>query len=159
MKKNFFTCCLLMLLSFSVNSVYAQNRVVISKQMMRLYVISSNSDTLLVAPVGCGVNYGDKTQEGDKKTPEGNFSVCQIQDSSTWTHDFKDGYGVRNGAYGPWFIRLEVPGFKGIGIHGTCIPASIGTRCSEGCIRLHNSDLVKLKNYVSVGTKCTILPD
>ncbi len=154
-----FTYCLLTLLSFNLNSIYAQNRIVISKNLLRLYVISCDSDTLLDVPVGCGLNYGNKSRVNDKKTPEGTFSVCQIQDSSTWIHDFKDGYGVRKGAYGPWFIRLQVPGFTGIGIHGTCIPSSIGTRCSEGCIRLHNADLEKLKSYINVGTKCTILPD
>ncbi len=63
------------------------------------------------------------------------------------------------GAYGPWLIRLKVPGFTDIGIHGTCFPNSIGTRCSEGCNRIHNTDPTKLKSYIHVGTMCTILPD
>ena len=43
-----------------------------------------------------------------------------------------------------------------IGIHGTHDPSSIGTRASEGCIRLNNKDLETLKPYVKVGTKVVI---
>lgn len=44
----------------------------------------------------------------------------------------------------------------GIGIHGTHDPASIGKRASEGCIRLENSQVETLKQFVSVGTKVVI---
>ena len=44
----------------------------------------------------------------------------------------------------------------GIGIHGTHDPASIGTRASEGCIRLENSQVEALKKLVCVGTKVVI---
>lgn len=106
-----------------------------------------------------GKNYGNKTKAGDKKTPEGTFTICSIENSSCWKHDFKDGKGLRKGAYGPYFFRLKVPKFNSIGIHGTCLPESIGTRSSEGCIRLNNSDLQKLKAFVFVGMKCIIKND
>lgn len=92
------------------------------------------------------------------KTPEGLFSVQQIQDASAWTHDFGDGKGEIRGAYGSHFIRLKTPGHRGIGIHGTHDPASIGTRATEGCVRLNNSDLLELvKKYVYVGMPVVIL--
>lgn len=137
----------------------AQNKIIVSKAKFRLYVVSAKGDTLCNFPCGVGRNYGDKKVSGDCKTPEGKFRVQQIQNSSAWTHDFKDGHGSREGAYGPWFIRLSVPGFSGIGIHGTCFPESIGTRCTEGCVRLHNEDLLKLKQYVQVGMECIIEKD
>lgn len=124
-----------------------------------LYVMSQKGDTLYSAPVGLGTNYGNKTRRGDRKTPEGVFSISQIQNSTKWTHDFKDGHGIRKGAYGPWFFRLKVPRNSSIGIHGTCFPNSIRTRCSEGCIRMYNEDITELKKYIKVGMKCTILPD
>ena len=65
---------------------------------------------------------------------------------------------MRN-AYGPWFLRLDVPGFNDIGIHGTHLPESIGSRATEGCIRLTNDDITDLKGRVKVGTVVTILPD
>lgn len=126
---------------------------------MTLYVEDTHGDTIEVMPCAIGKNWGDKKKTGDKKTPEGTFKVVKIQDSRKWTHDFKDGYGERKGAYGTWFFRLKVPGFTGIGIHGTCFPESIGKRSSEGCIRLSNSDIIKLKKYVSVGMLCIIEKD
>lgn len=62
------------------------------------------------------------------------------------------------GAYGPRFIRLVTPGFSGIGIHGTHDPASIGTRASEGCIRLANENADSLARMVTVGTVVVITP-
>lgn len=139
--------------------IYAQNFIAISKHELRLCVINDKNDTLFSAPIGVGSNYGNKTKVGDRKTPEGIFNIIQIQNSSKWTHDFKDGFGIRKGAYGPYFIRLKVPKFSGIGIHGTCFPEQIGTRCSEGCIRLSNNDILKLKSFVFVGMKCIIEKD
>ncbi len=45
------------------------------------------------------------------------------------------------------------------GIHGTPFPESIGTRATEGCIRLRNEDITDLKGRVRVGTTVIILPD
>ena len=47
--------------------------------------------------------------------------------------------------------KYREPGNKGIGIHGTHDPLSIGTRATEGCIRLNNNDLVELVNVVRPG--------
>ena len=141
------------------SSIHSQNKIVISKQMFMLFVVNSKSDTLFSAPIGIGSNYGNKQKKGDRKTPEGTFKIVKIQDSSKWSHDFKDGYGQRKGAYGPFFFRLKTPRFSGIGIHGTCFPEQIGTRCSEGCIRMNNSDVLKLKNFVYVGMQCVIEKD
>ena len=64
-----------------------------------------------------------------------------------------------NGDCRPYFIRLKVPKWKGIGIHGTNAPKTIGTRCTKGCIRLRNKDIVQLVQYVDVGTKVHITSD
>lgn len=89
-------------------------------------------------------NSGNKERRGDNRTPTGSFVVQSIENSSSWTHDFRDGNGVIKGAYGPWFIRLKT-GWQGIGIHGTHAPESIGTMASEGCIRMNNDELEDLK--------------
>ena len=150
------------LLAFSFlgygQSSSVQRKIVVSKQQLRLYVVEGK-DTICNFPCAAGSNLGNKTKVGDCKTPEGTFSICQIQDSRTWVHDFHDGAGARAGAYGNWFIRLKVPGASGIGIHGTCFPESIGTRSTEGCIRLRNEDLNKLIKYVKVGMECVIEKD
>lgn len=111
--------------------------------------------------VALGKNSGQKEKSGDMKTPTGTFPVDEIIDASGWSHDFGDGKGEIPHAYGPWFISLDTSKLSkgkwdGIGIHGTHDPSSIGTRASEGCIRLNNQDLVILKAYVKVGTKVVI---
>ena len=137
----------------------SSNYVLISKSDMELTVYNVDGQVLFRCMVGCGKELGNKQKKGDNRTPEGCFPITQIQNSSHWAHDFCDGKGLIEKAYGPYFIRLGVKGFTGIGIHGTCFPESIGTRCSEGCIRLHNKDVEKLIDLVTVGCLVTIEKD
>ena len=148
---------LLLFISFGVG--FAQNRIVVSKKNFSLYVINSKNDTIFTAPVSIGKNLGNKTTIGDCKRPEGTFPIYKIPDAREWKHDFKDGYGVRKGAYGPYFLRLKMKDYKDIGIHGTCFPESVGTRSSEGCVRLRNEDITRLIRYIRIGTQVTILPE
>lgn len=126
--------------------------IVISKEKMNLMAYDYEGTKCFEAPIACGIGYGNKTRRGDMKTPEGIFHVLDVEDSSTWEHDFADGKGKVRGAYGPIFIRLAIPGQKGIGIHGTHDPNSIGTRASEGCIRLNNNKVAQLAQMVGEGT-------
>ena len=132
--------------------------IVISKKELRLSVYADvNGDTTLIAryPVCLSRNKGQKEKNGDMKTPESEpgepFKIKQIQDASTWTHDFGDGRGAIL-SYGNWFMRLETP-FSGIGIHGsTNNEEKMPGRDSEGCIRLRDGDLDHLHdNYATVG--------
>ena len=118
----------------------------------------------VVATWSCAIGkggLGQKVKSGDNMTPTGTFTVDEIDDASYWTHDFGDGKGDIKHAYGDWFISLDTKQLSkgkwdGIGIHGTHDPNSIGTNASEGCVRLNNENLNKLKKYVKVGTKVTI---
>lgn len=131
-------------------------RVVISKEDFLLTVYAAADTVIARYPVAVGENYGDKKIKGDHKTPEGTFRVQSIEDASRWTHDFGDGKGEIEGAYGSHFVRLLTPPHRGIGIHGTHDPASIGTRATEGCIRLRNEDLPEFVELVGVGMPVTI---
>ena len=126
------------------------SHIVISKEAMTLTLYDSDDLVILEFPIAVGKNYGDKRRKGDMKTPEGEFVIENIHNSSSWTHDFGDGKGQIAGCYGSWFIRLKTP-HTGIGIHGTHLPESIGTRATEGCIRLENSNLDSLKPLVRIG--------
>lgn len=126
-----------------------------------------NCDTLLLAtyPACIARNRGQKLKAGDCRTPESYpgkpFCISQIQDAGSWRHDFGDGRGSIL-AYGRWFLRLDTPGFKGIGIHGsTNNRESIAEgRGSEGCIRLLDEDIIHLKeHYAQIGTPVIILPE
>ncbi len=132
--------------------------IVVDKPSLTLHVIS-DADTLFSAPVCVGTNYGDKQHRGDRRTPEGTFYISGIHNSRNWSHNFHNGKGAVPYAYGPWFFRLRAGQWRTIGIHGTCYPESIGKRESEGCVRLNNDDLVKLREFVYVGMKVVILPD
>lgn len=132
--------------------------IVIDKNTMELKMFDYKGILKHSYGIACGKNYGNKDTIGDLKTPEGVFHIQQIQDSHSWKHDFNDGQGKIEGAYGPWFIRLAVPGHNGIGIHGTHDSNSIGSRATEGCIRLENSNLEKLVKDVKVGMLVIITP-
>lgn len=141
-----------------ISKVENANIIVISKQDMMLNLIDYKGDTIFHAPIAAGKGYGNKQKEGDMRTPEGVFSVVSIEDASDWTHDFNDGKGEIKGAYGDYFIRLLTPGHTGIGIHGTHAPESIGTRASEGCIRLRNEDLNRLVTLINPPLSVVITP-
>lgn len=128
--------------------------IVIDKSDFELRLMQG-TEVKKVYPIAVGKNFGDKQQVGDMRTPIGTFKIDEIIDSRDWTHDFNDGKGEIAGAYGPWFLSLETP-WIGIGIHGTHAPESIGTNVSEGCVRMHNSDLEELKREVTVGTVVVI---
>jgi lipoprotein-anchoring transpeptidase ErfK/SrfK len=130
-------------------------QLLIEKDTHRLTVLR-DGEKVKEYGVAVGKNRGDKQRVGDMRTPEGDFRVQQIQDASSWAHDFRDGKGVVAHAYGPLFIRLKTPGWAGIGIHGTHDPKSIGTDATEGCIRLNNSDLLELRKLIAVGTNVII---
>ncbi len=155
MKRYFLTALIATLPLFS----FAQKRIVVSKKALQLYVINEKNDTLFQRPIACGENFGNKTVIGDKKTPEGEFKIKMMYDATSWKHDFGDGQGMRLGAYGPLFFRLNVPGFNDIGIHGTIFPESIGTRSSEGCVRMRNEDIKALYPHCHIGMKVIIEPD
>lgn len=134
--------------------------IVISKQNLTLtvYDLGTTGDTVMVAQFPCcmGKNKGNKQRRGDMRTPESPagkpFKITMIQDASTWKHDFHDGRG-RIKAYGHWFLRLETPGHRGIGIHGsTNNENTVPGRASEGCIRLLDQDIITLKEkYARIG--------
>ena len=115
-----------------------------SKFKLSLY---KGSELIKEYPIAVGKNKGDKQYVGDNRTPVGNFKIVSIENASNWKHDFRDGKGKIAGAYGPWFLRLDAKGWKGIGIHGTHDPDSRGTNATEGCIRLSNEDIDELKQY------------
>ncbi|TKJ42696.1 hypothetical protein CEE36_07250 [candidate division TA06 bacterium B3_TA06] len=137
--------------------------IVVKKSLFTLFVYK-NGAMIEKYPVALGKNSGDKRKVGDNRTPLGDFTITSIEDSHTWEHDFGDGKGPIPGAYGPWFLRLSTLATEtrsgkqwvGIAIHGTHDEASIGTRATEGCIRMHNEDVDSLKRIVDVGTPVRI---
>ncbi|MBR5715003.1 MAG: L,D-transpeptidase [Bacteroidales bacterium] len=132
--------------------------IFISKKDLTLTLVNSQGKVVVSYPIACGMNIGQKNYTGDHKTPEGYFLLEKIHDSANWGHDFHDGNGFIKHAYGPYFLRLQC-GFQGIGIHGTHAPSSIGTRATEGCIRLENENVAALQPLVTLGMPVIIGPE
>ena len=138
-----------------------QYYVFVKKSAFTVYLMDEKDNVIRTYDCTLGKNLGQKEKRGDMKTPTGTFYVDEIDDARWWTHDFGDGKGEIKGAYGPWFISLNTDAqsggaWGGIGIHGTHKPEAMGTRDSEGCIRLRNENVEELKQYVRVGTKVVI---
>lgn len=124
------------------------HHILISKESMSLKLYDKDGLLICRFPVSLGRHYGDKQELGDCKTPEGDFSIVQIQRASHWMYN--DGKESIKGYYGNWFIRLNTK-YSGIGIHGTHEPESIGERMTEGSIRLNNYHLDSLRAMIDVG--------
>lgn len=82
-------------------------------------------------------------------TPPGNFYIRE-----------KGSVGATNGVYGPVAFGTSAysPGLTDwpaggvIGIHGTNQPNLVPGRISHGCIRMHNSAILRLRRLMGVGT-------
>ena len=110
-----------------------------SRYALKLYKGGALVKTYKIA-IGRNPDGADKKKKGDLRTPEGNFYIESIHKSDKWLHEGKY-------AYGPWFLRLKTP-WQGIGIHGTDDPESLGSKASEGCIRMHSEHIAELKKLV-----------
>ncbi|HTF56146.1 MAG TPA: L,D-transpeptidase [Planctomycetota bacterium] len=66
-------------------------------------------------------------------------------------------YGHARNPLGEYWIGLESPGFMGFGIHGTNEPDTIGTKASNGCVRMLNADVVELAGCVWKGMPVTTM--
>lgn len=158
-------------------------RVVVQKSKFRLLVYRGKFRTPIKSyPIGIGRNRkrGTKQREGDNRTPEGVYYVCQKESlrpgklGTRWMRltypnltDIRNalkagivtapqGKQLRRGYQDRRFSRIETPLGFGIGIHGTNRPSCIGTRCSDGCIRLRNVDVEELFGFLPVGTRVEI---
>ncbi len=104
---------------------------------------------LRVYPVGIGV---------EDSTPEGTFNVkSKIKDPPYQPqHKPKSEFrssGAPDNPLGSRWIDIG----NHYGIHGTIEPESIGSEVSEGCIRLHGTDVEELYDMVVVGASKVII--
>ncbi|MDR1602387.1 MAG: L,D-transpeptidase [Tannerella sp.] len=122
--------------------------ILVSKRDHRLRALDCENGLLIDVPAATGRNPGNKKRYGDKKTPEGIFSIYAIHDASEWDYDFHDGKGPVKGCYGKYFVRFKE--YWHIGIHGTHLPGTVGSRATEACIRLQNDDIERIVPMISV---------
>ncbi len=112
-------------------------QVVVDRAAERLTVYRAGH-MIFEAPVGVG--------KPGTPTPAGHFWITEAFPSN-------------NAAYGPYAFGTsdystltDWIGGGIVGLHGTDQPWLVPGDPSHGCIRLHNSDILRLKNLISIGT-------
>jgi len=101
----------------------------------------------------------------DQKTPAARFVVGQKNPKPAWWPpaeiQFKGkvpvAYGDPANPLGDWWIALDHDMHHGIGIHGTNDPGSIGTKASNGCVRMVNDEVGEVAAVAFKGMLVTIL--
>jgi len=118
--------------------------VVVEKGKYRLSVYLGNK-YVKSYDVGLGKN---------DSTPVGTFKVESKLIKPDWIRPGKiTKYGDPDNPLGTRWIGF----MRGYGIHGTWEPQTIGTQCSEGCVRMLNENVEELFDLVVVGkSKVTI---
>jgi lipoprotein-anchoring transpeptidase ErfK/SrfK len=122
---------------------FVHTRLVVDRQRLTA-TLYDRGEPVFRAPVGIG--------RSASPTPGGRFYV----------RDRLSGFG--NTFYGPVAfgtsarsaVLTDWPGGGFVGIHGTNQPGLIPGRVSHGCVRLRNSDIVRLARLMPVGTPVTI---
>jgi len=149
-------------------------RIVVNKKKRILYLFSG--ETLMrIYPVNLGPDpLRDKIKQGDGRTPEGSFFVCNKNPKSKYykalgisypsredaLRGLKQGLitkaqydaiidAINHGRKPPWFTKLG----GAVCIHG----GGIGWDWTRGCIALRNPDVNELFEVVSVGTPVVII--
>ena len=93
-------------------------------------------------------------------TPRGLFSIVSKQVNPVWSAPNSPWAGELAGTTvtGPANpLKARWMGIvNGVGIHGTALSGSIGTRASHGCIRMHVPDVIRLYRRVPIGTPVLI---
>jgi lipoprotein-anchoring transpeptidase ErfK/SrfK len=124
----------------------------VSKNKFRLYLY--NGDELFkIYNVGVG-------RQG--RTPEGTFIIKGKQKNPIWYNEGKAiPFGSKENVLGTRWMALKPTGdtnqhLSGYGIHGTWLPETIGTKSSNGCIRMKNNDVNELFSIVPRKTKVLI---
>ncbi|MFG6147562.1 L,D-transpeptidase family protein [Halobacillus sp. B23F22_1] len=119
----------------------AQNEAIIINKSSNQLAFYEKGKLQKVFPVATGKTKG--------LTPEGKFTLVNKVKNRPWYKGNIPGGDPRNPLGARW-LGLKVPGDWGhtsgnvYGVHGTNNSSSIGTYASNGCIRMHNKDVIWL---------------
>ena len=132
--------------------------IVVEKKIGRLSIFKKNTgryEFVKSYPVITGKSPGDKTAQGDNKTPEGIYFIVGEKTRA----DLEGMYGSLSKKYGPHAFILDYPNIydrhnrktgRGIWIHGVDhddrMLKGVDT---EGCVALYNHHVLELKPYIT----------
>lgn len=140
--------------------------IVIDKTKYELSVFDEKG-WLVTYPVVFGSSdLRDKLYAGDKKTPEGMFTIVEKKIHPKWdrfmmlSYPTKEDYEKFNERKSEGIIPADAKIGGGIGIHGTWPHEDFQIdrfrNWTDGCISMRNKDVEELYNMISVGTKVMI---
>ena len=95
-------------------------------------------------------------------TPEGKFTFVSKAVNPAWGGagiSAPISGGAPNNPLGKRWMGLSIGGGGQYGVHGNASASSIGTYASLGCVRMINTDVVELYEYIPVGTHVWIGSD
>lgn len=130
---------------------YVVVHLVLKLGQRRVYV-HRGEEILASYPVAIG--------RADTPTPTGEFEVFQMIEDPVWQNPWTGEVLLpgANSALGlRWIAFVEMPNGV-IGFHGTPTVSSIGRAASNGCVRMHNADVVALFEQVEIGTTVIVEP-
>jgi len=140
--------------------------IVVDKSDYELKVYNSEGWYATYPVVFGSKDKSDKLMQGDKKTPDGEFTIIQKKINPKWGKELLLDYP--NEKCKQKFIERKQKGIvpknakigDGIAVHGTR-PAEEWTvdqeyNWTDGCISLKYSDMLDLFEFIPVGTKITI---
>ncbi|MDB5250097.1 MAG: ErfK/YbiS/YcfS/YnhG family protein [Segetibacter sp.] len=147
---------------YSKSSIY----IVVDKSDYELSVFDAEG-WLITYPVVFGnKNQGDKMVQGDRKTPEGTFTIIHKRVHNKWVRYMGLDYPTRedidkfNMRKQQGLIPYSGKIGSAIGIHGVWPHEDYAVdqfqNWTDGCISLKNEHVKQLYNMVPVGTKITI---
>ncbi|WP_082232969.1 L,D-transpeptidase family protein [Halobacillus massiliensis] len=131
----------LSLILLAIPAQAAGNEAIIINKSNNQLAFYENGNLERVFPVATGKTKG--------LTPEGKFTLVNKVKNRPWYKKNIPGGDPRNPLGARW-LGIKVPGDWGhtsgnvYGMHGTNNPSSIGTFASNGCIRMHNKDVIWL---------------
>ncbi|MGB3788728.1 MAG: L,D-transpeptidase [Phormidesmis sp.] len=129
----------------------ANNRIVLDLGDRRVYLYN-DSELINSYPVAVGT--------AETPTPTGEFAVSQLVVNPVWQSPWTG--EVRspgpNSALGLRWIGFASNSEGVFGFHGTPTVESIGQAASNGCVRMHNADVVELFAQVAIGTTVSVVP-
>lgn len=171
MKRILRYACILLVVFFTTSFQYVNTDnnpyyIVISKKKYELKVYDSKG-WLVTFPVVFGSNdLNDKLMEGDRRTPEGTFTIISKRVHEKWDRflmlDYPnaESYKKFNDRKARGMIPQNARIGGGVGIHGTWPHEGYAIdqyqNWTLGCISMKNQDVEELFRMIPVGTKVTI---
>lgn len=133
----------------SLGQVNAASRYIVVDKSYHILFVKDGQSIEKVIPVCIGSG-------GENETPVGKYTIVGIVHHPNWYFEGK--------VYGPYPTDpqnglgvLWMPiSLNEYGLHGTNEPFSPGMNLSHGCVRMNNSDVVKLADISFVGESVTI---